>query len=188
MNSTLLGHVNFWQMSWEVFKVAFQFAWVLLIEFWYLWLILILLAVLSNFLKSRFHPSKYSYEKKQYFFTPSERVFYELLREIAAELNLELFAKVRLADVIYSKKHTRNWIFEWNKIRAKHIDFLLCDKANYTPVVAIELNGSSHEREDRIESDDFKKEALGIAGLKLVTFKVQQSYVKEEIKLKIKNT
>lgn len=70
----------------------------------------------------------------------------------------------------------------FNKIRSKHIDFLLCDKESMAPLYAIELDDISHEKESRIERDLFVDSALEAAGLKFERFKVQKSYSVVDIK------
>src|SRR5438132_1702027 len=92
------------------------------------------------------------YSKKNYFFSAAERSFYEILRRLAP--NHALFAKVRLADVIYVDKRTTSRQADLNRICSKHVDSLLCD-SNLAPVVAIELDDSSHDGEDRQSRDSF---------------------------------
>lgn len=123
-----------------------------------------------------------SFNKKSYFFSVAERKFYDVLKEIAHELNYELFAKIRWADVIYSDSKGKEWWSNWGKIKSKHIDFLLCDKENYSPVIAIELDDSSHLTKGGVKRDGLETEVLNLAGLKLVRFKVQENYSREEIK------
>lgn len=123
-----------------------------------------------------------SYKKKQYFFTVAERSFYDVLKQVAQEANLELFAKVRLADILYCNSPKSEWITGWNKIKSKHVDFLLCDKENYTPVVAIELDDLSHDREEARYRDTTKTKALEAGGIKLVRIPTQAGYDKEKIR------
>ena len=51
----------------------------------------------------------YQYYKKTYFFTKNEFYFYKALKEIACELELEIFPKVRLADIIEPPRNDKNW-------------------------------------------------------------------------------
>lgn len=81
---------------------------------------------------------------------------------------------MRIADILDAVDgkgfYTRN-----NKIMPKHIDFLVCNKY-FNPVVAIEINGSSHRRPDRIESDDLKREIFKDAQLPLEFVDVGTSF------------
>lgn len=40
-------------------------------------------------------------------------------------------------------------------ISQNSVDFLICSKGYYAPLLAIELDGSSHQNEDRMERDSF---------------------------------
>src|SRR3989344_9285204 len=88
------------------------------------------------------------YRKKDSVMNKSEAAFFfELQRQIPN--NYFIFPKMRIADIIDA---TEGYGLQYrkNKILPKHIDFLICN-SYLNPVVAIELNGSSHNRPDRIE-------------------------------------
>jgi len=119
------------------------------------------------------------YSKKNYFFSATERSFYEILRRSAP--NHVLFAKVRLADVIYVDKRTTSRQTDLNRICSKHVDFILCG-SNLAPVVAIELDDSSHDGEDRQSRDSFIDEAFKAANLPLVHIRCKRGYELEEIR------
>src|SRR3984893_11003328 len=91
-------------------------------------------------------PSSLPYSKKKFFFSAAERSFYEILRRMAPDHTV--FAKVRMCDVITVSKESGSWRASRNRIQSKHLDFLICD-ATLAPVVAIELDDSSHESEER---------------------------------------
>jgi hypothetical protein len=120
------------------------------------------------------------YRKNKYFFSLAERRFYEVLKEVAAEQNLVLFAKVRLADIVYVPRD-RHWQKYWNKIQSKHVDFLLCEPLEYEPMLGVELDDSSHGREDRIVRDMFMNAVFESVGLKLLRIPVRGEYIKEEL-------
>jgi hypothetical protein len=69
-----------------------------------------------------------------------------------------IFPNMRIADII-NPADGPGYRLRANRIMPKHIDFLICDK-NFKPVYAIEVNGSSHYRSDRKESDEFKLQLL----------------------------
>ena len=153
-------------------------------------LIFLGILIIAKFLESKLRSApqqvfKLSFKKKLYFFSIAERKFYDVLKEVAHELNYELFAKVRWADIIYSNSKGKEWWSNWGRIKSKHVDFLLCEKHDYTPAIIIQLDDSSHSRQDRVNRDNFEAETLKLAGLKLVRFKVQQDYLKEEIRARI---
>ena len=119
------------------------------------------------------------YAKKKYFFSAAERSFYEVLRRIVPTYTV--FAKVRLADLIYVTKGTGAWRQHFNRISAKHLDFVLCD-AKLAPIVAIELDDSSHDEEDRQSRDDFVDTALAAAAVPIVRIPCQRTYAPNEIR------
>ena len=110
----------------------------------------------------------YQYYKKTYFFTKNEFYFYKALKEIACELELEIFPKVRLADIIEPPRNDKNWQTAFNKIKAKHIDFVLCENQTFKPKLVIELDDKSHITEKRIQRDQFVDEALKSAHLQII--------------------
>ena len=110
----------------------------------------------------------YQYYKKTYFFTKNEFYFYKALKEIACELELEIFPKVRLEDIIEPQRNDKNWQTAFNKIKAKHIDFVLCENQTFKPKLVIELDDKSHITEKRIQRDQFVDEALKSAHIQII--------------------
>jgi hypothetical protein len=53
-------------------------------------------------------------------------------------------------------------------VRQKHVDFLLCDREKVGPVLVIELDDASHQREDVRERDGAKDAILQAAGLPIL--------------------
>lgn len=116
------------------------------------------------------------YKKNEYFFTMNEKHLYSIINKIAEKMNVVIFSKVRLADLIYIKSKSENYYTHWNKIKAKHIDFVICNKINYNILFVIELDDKSHERQDRIERDIFIDNALEAAKLPYFHIKVENNY------------
>lgn len=101
--------------------------------------------------------------------TDREYQFYKRLKPLADEYGLNIYTKVRLADLIEPKPKAENpcWMECFNKIKAKHIDFALAD--DDTAIVAlIELDDKSHSRPDRIQRDDFVNAVLENTGYTLL--------------------
>ena len=92
------------------------------------------------------------YAKRKYFFSAAERSFYEVLRRLLPDY--KVFAKVRLVDVIRVTKESSSWRSDLNRIDRKHLDFVLCDR-DLAPMLAVELDDSSHDQTERVERDDF---------------------------------
>ncbi len=91
-------------------------------------------------------------------------------------------SKVRLGDVFSVKIDDNSKFVAYNnKINRKHVDFLLCDWATMRPLVSIELDDRSHDREDRRERDAFVDQVFAAARLPLLHVPVKRAYVIAEI-------
>lgn len=122
------------------------------------------------------------YKKNNYLFTKAERSFYHVLNPVVKELDLHLFAKVRLSDLVYVTRKDNSKMTYFNKIKAKHIDFVLCDKENISPILAIELDDASHNRADRVNRDIFVNRVMEVSGLPILHIKAKQGYNPNELK------
>lgn len=121
------------------------------------------------------------YRKKDYFFSQAERSFYAvLMKAVAGEF--VVLAKVRLADILYIEKGTGAWQSFFNRIQSKHIDFVLCTPVLIQPVLVIELDDRSHDREDRRKRDGFADDALAAAGLPILHVPARRTYSPVELK------
>jgi hypothetical protein len=119
------------------------------------------------------------YRRRDYLFTYQERKFYDLLSRNFSE-EVEIFAKVRMADIVDLANEPKDRGRYINWILTRHIDFVLCDKPKQRPLLGIELNDSSHTRYDRRESDEFKKSVFRQVGLPLLPFDVK-AYNENEV-------
>jgi ssDNA-binding Zn-finger/Zn-ribbon topoisomerase 1 len=100
--------------------------------------------------------------------------------------NAAIFGKVRVADVVEPKpkaglgRSARQTAF--NKISAKHFDFLLCDKEDLSVACAIELDDASHNSKRRQERDEFLKKVCEAAGVPLIQIPAKSAYIISEVK------
>ena len=112
--------------------------------------------------------------------TAAENSFFQTLKLAVPDGNC-VMAKVRLADILrVTTREKRQSHF--NRISAKHVDFLVCAEADMRPVVAIELHDKSHQRESRQKRDDFVRKAISQAGLPLIEIPASQAYSVEDIR------
>lgn len=134
---------------------------------------------------------KGSYELQNYILAPSimtkaEMAFYNaLVCVIAAEYRI--MVKVRLADIILVKKNGSHYMAHFGKIKAKHVDYLLCDPVNLKPVLVIELDDNSHRRADRITRDNFVDSVFKTVGLPILHHPVKREYNHNELLTSISN-
>ena len=124
------------------------------------------------------YPSpRLAYRKKTYFFNTSERKFFQTLSSVLPPHYL-LFSKVRLLDLFDFPKGDYT---SMNKIKAKHVDFLICDKIDVSPLLAIELDGWSHQAPDRQARDREVDTIFISAKLPLVHIEAGSSYNPDEL-------
>ncbi len=126
------------------------------------------------------------YRKKEYLLTPAERSFYEVLKRVTGD-DIQVFAKVRLADLIWLPKGTKNRQTYLNRILSKHVDFVLCNRETVSPVLVIELDDSSHNMGHRQDRDTVLNEILHSAGLPFLRIPAKHSYAPSELSELIRN-
>lgn len=114
------------------------------------------------------------YALRDDFLTPAEANFYRVLCATIGERHL-VFAKVRLADLIYAPRQEGQYA-AWQRINRKHIDFVLCDPQTVRPVLAIELDDRSHQRPDRVQRDAFVDQVFAAVNLPLIHIPARHSY------------
>lgn len=123
------------------------------------------------------------YRLRDDFLSPAEFSFYKVLSSLVGT-RLTIQSKVRLADVFFVARPNEN-IAYFNKIAQKHLDFLVCDSVTMKPLFGIELDDSSHKRNDRQERDEFVESVCKVAGLPLLRLPVQREYNSREITAQI---
>ena len=111
--------------------------------------------------------------RRKYLLTRAEKAFYNILRGVVAPH--VVLAKVRLADLVDADERHLRRKSNFDHIKSKHIDFVICDAA-LSPIIAIELDGSSHQRADRIARDRDVDRILEIASFPLLRVPVRRTY------------
>ncbi len=124
-------------------------------------------------------PEKLPYRLRDDFLSRAEASFFQVLKTMVGE-KLVICPKVSLAELFFVPRGETYQIYQ-NKIDRKRVDFLLCDPKTLKPVLAIELDDSSHERPDRQERDAFVEEVFAAAQLPLARVPAQQAYNTHEL-------
>jgi very-short-patch-repair endonuclease len=109
----------------------------------------------------------YQYSAKKYFLTRAEHEFYDALGQAVGN-DFRIFAQVHLSSILDERIKGQSWTPARAHINRKSIDYLLCDKENISPKLAIELDDKTHERPDRIDRDTEVERILNQAGLPLL--------------------
>lgn len=127
------------------------------------------------------------YRPKRYLITLNELKFYNILMEIAKELDLVLFSQVSLYNIIEMQKNldykTRTIYF--NKIASKSIDFVLVDKKDCRIKLCIELDDNTHNQAKRIDRDLFINQLFKELEINLLRYPTYNIYYKETLKNQI---
>jgi predicted RNA-binding Zn-ribbon protein involved in translation (DUF1610 family) len=129
-------------------------------------------------------PISLPYKLRDDFLSPTELSYYKVLSSILG-VRGTLFTKVSLSDIIFVTK-TDKYMSFFNRISQRHVDFLLCEASTLKPVLAIELDDSSHNRPSRKERDRFLDEVLRAADLPLLRVSPKMQYTREEVVSQLK--
>ena len=124
------------------------------------------------------------FRKNKYFLTDGERSFYGVLKHAAGE-RFDVFAKVRLADLVWLPKGVEGRQGWQNRVDRKHVDFVLCEPTTVTPVLVIELDDKSHRRPGRQARDALVDGVLRAAGLPILRIPAQASYDPTQLRAEV---
>ncbi|MGI6358392.1 MAG: DUF2726 domain-containing protein [Bacillota bacterium] len=131
-------------------------------------------------------PEQSPYQRHKRLLTPAESSFFRVLSTAVQDLDVHIFAKVRMGDLLFVPKDTMEWKKHWYRIQAKHVDFVLCDKARIEPLAVVELDDSSHQRTDRMERDRFVERVYGDVGLPLLRFPVKRGHKTNDVSERVR--
>lgn len=97
--------------------------------------------------RQRLHKFSVSnYRKRDYFLTKNENTFYKKLLYFY-ENRFLIIPQVNLDKLFYSDYSNRS------RIDRKSVDFVFLERQNFRPIIAIELDDSTHTLEDRVKRD-----------------------------------
>ena len=144
------------------------------------WLVLIGFVVVALFFawnRGGSQAEGFPYVSQEVIFSPAERSFFGVLSKVV-EKNAVVLGKVRIADVIKPRRglSRSEWQIAFNKISAKHFDYLICTPDTLSVIAVVELDDRSHARKERIERDQFVVNACLAAGITLHRVKAEASY------------
>ncbi len=127
--------------------------------------------------------SGYPYRLADHFLSQAELSFFRVLRQAVGDNGI-VFAKVRIADVLATTRGLSNSgrQIAFNKIQSKHFDFVICSNDTVKPIVAVELDDSSHSRKARINRDEFVNRAARAAALPLLRIEAKNAYSIAQLK------
>jgi hypothetical protein len=116
-------------------------------------------------------------------FSPAERSFLGALENSLPD-GVGLLAKVRLGDVFKPRKGLSPSLRTRanNRLNQKHVDFLLVKTNDVSPLAGVELDDSSHQRDDRMTRDKFVDEVFAACKLPLIHVMAKSSYNTSELR------
>ncbi|MDN4501754.1 DUF2726 domain-containing protein [Alteromonadaceae bacterium BrNp21-10] len=125
----------------------------------------------------------FPFTKKNNLFTPVERNFLELLDEAVGK-QYRIICRVRLADVLSVRKGTDKKLSQTAVIKAntKQLDFVLCDRTDLSPVIAVDLVHSNGKNNYKTQRDWFVSSSLEAARIPHLRIKVRSGYKAQDIR------
>jgi len=137
--------------------------------------IIVLLIIFKRFLDERTlekaakSPTIYQYERKHHIMTGAEADFFDTLVQTVGD-TYHVFPQVHLSAILNHTVKGQTWDAAFKHINGKSVDFVLCDKDNLKPVLAIELDDWTHGRDDRRQRDAEVDRIFAGADLPLIHF------------------
>ena len=156
--------------------------------------IIILVIIFFMFMILKGLPSNRSEKLFEYrlietLFSPAERSFLGVLENSIPE-RTRIFGKVRVADVLkpLPSENKSHWQTAFNKISAKHFDYVLCDSSTLEIKAVIELDDKSHNSKRAKARDSFLNDICKSAKLPIIRFSAKRSYTVNIVKEYISNS
>ncbi len=117
---------------------------------------------------------KFPYILADSLLSSKEHKFYNSLKPITDKLGYTVLCKMRLADIIKVPKDTYESLRWFNYIKAKHIDFVICNN-KFELMALIEVDDYTHNFDNRKKRDDFVNKIFQQLNIKLLHYKTWTS-------------
>ncbi|SHJ63691.1 Protein of unknown function [Malonomonas rubra DSM 5091] len=150
----------------------------------FLVVIAVIIKILTVIFSSRKNDNlrNFPYEKQARLLSPAERSFFGVLEQATGD-SYRIFTKVRLGDLfkVRSGLDYKDKLRAFNKISAKHIDFVICSPESIEVLAAIELDDKSHTHAKRKARDKFVNQVFEVAGLPLGRVPAKKGYTSADV-------
>ncbi len=113
------------------------------------------LMIVAKHLESKKPEETLPFKLKNNFFSQSEFAFYNALLEELDTVRFRVFSKVRIADFVETTATGKDFYYWFNKIKSKHIDFIIWDTRESKIALGVELDGKSHNSQKMNDRDNF---------------------------------
>lgn len=146
-------------------------------------LMMLLIVVAAGAIKLSDGGVAFPFKRRQQLFTPVEHTFLNLIEQSMGR-EFRILCRVRLSDVLSVRQSTSKKQASAAIARAssRQLDFILCDKDDMTPILAVDLVHSAGKDGYKSQRDWFVSGALDAAGIPHARIKVKSGYTVEEIR------
>lgn len=146
-------------------------------------LMMILIVVAVAAIKLSDQGLAFPFKRRTNLFSQVERTFLDLIEQ-AVGGRYRVVCRVRLTDIIALRQNTDKKIAKSAVLRAtgKQLDFVLCDKTDMSPIVAIDLVHKQGKEGYKAQRDWFVSGALDAARIPHLRIKVKSGYTPQEIR------
>jgi hypothetical protein len=146
-------------------------------------LMMLLIIVAVGAMKLHEPSLAFPFKKKGNLFTPVERTFLALIEEAVGN-EFRILCRVKMSDILAihqnaDKKTSKNAA---TRASSKHLDFVLCSKADMSPIIAIDLVHNNGKDGYKSQRDFFVSGALDAAHMPHVRIKVRSGYKAQDIR------
>jgi hypothetical protein len=143
--------------------------------------VLICVAVLS--IKLNDNKLAFPFAVKKQLFTAAERQFLSLIEQSVGD-EFRVLCRVKLIDILSLRSNTDRKIANSALLRAggKQLDFVLCERKDMTPVMAIDLVFGLGKDGHNTQRDFFVSGALDTASIPHVRIKAKSGYTTADIR------
>ncbi|MGQ8365291.1 DUF2726 domain-containing protein [Glaciecola sp. 1036] len=125
----------------------------------------------------------FPFASKKQLFTEAERQFLHLI-ETAVGDEFRVMCRIKLIDLLSLKNNTSKKMANSALLQAgkKHVDFVLCDRKDFTPVLAIDLVYGQGKDGHKLKRDYFVSGALDTVAIPHARIKAKAGYTVTEIR------
>jgi len=156
-----------------------------------IFLLVVVFVAIIVFKKFRGSVRRIYKSKGPYLLSPGEKKFFDALVAVAGQ-DQYVCPKVRIADLVEVDlpESDKNFWASFNKISQKHVDFVICDRADFSPLLIIELDGGSHNEKSQSLRDELVNKVFKDADIPILHIKPTNFYeyksLREQISMTIK--
>lgn len=155
---------------------------------WAIVLMMLLIVVALGAIKLADDGVGFPFRRRPQLFTPVEQSFLQLIEQAVGN-EFRIICRVRLSDLLLvSQKASRKQASQaLSKAAGKYLDFVLVDKQDMSPILAIDLVNDQGKEGYKVQRDWFITGALDAAGVPHARIKVKAGYKVEDVRECIEN-